>query len=36
MKKILFILLLLVVGCSISKDACDKETKECCKKEKLK
>ena len=36
MKKILFILILVLASCSVQKETCNKETKECCAKEELK
>jgi|TARA_R100000234_G_scaffold67434_1_gene41155 hypothetical protein len=30
MKKLLFIILIFLGGCSIEKEVCKKETKECC------
>jgi len=36
MKKILFILILVLTSCSLQKQTCNKETKKCCEKKELK
>jgi hypothetical protein len=36
MKRILFLLVLILVGCSTQKETCKKKTKDCCEKKELK